>query len=240
MAEIQIRAKILARDLYFSFREMLKDALKVRDHDCEDMRKQLKTAEIENLQLKSTVQSLQSDLRKALSERDSAISERYQHSSASHLQEDLALLLATSKMQQAQLKSELENIKDELGATLELVKVRDREIEGMNREMEKLRKQNGAMMGKPANTSRNVTPGKDAPVLRSITGMEKKGIKPFPGLFGLGRSIIPPRPAKSGIGTDRRPPASMNSSLVESAQPASKRSLNSSVISDSKSSVKCE
>lgn len=170
-----------------------------------------------------------------------AISERYQQMGKGQAcaHDDLAFLLATSKMQQAQLKSDLENLKDELNTSAAMVTMRDREIESLSRDIEKLRKQNLALSGKGLSTSRNVTPMKETPVLRPISGIEKGGIKPFPGLFGLGRSLVAPnRPVKAG--TDRKAPASVNTSIVDQAPPPSKRSLNSSNISESKSSVKCE
>jgi len=221
---------------------MLKDRLHSKEQACEELETRLKSSESENSQLKSQVQTLQSDLRKALSERDAAISERYQNAGNRGLSaqgyEDFALLLATSKMQQAQLKSDLENLKDDLGSTSELVQVRDREIASLSREIEKLSKQNSALSGKTLATSRNVTPVKETPALRPVAGMEKGGIKPFPGLFGLGRSLVAPsRPVKAG--TEHKAPASVNTSVVGGQAP-SKRSLNSSHLSESKASVKCE
>lgn len=220
---------------------MLKDRLRSQEKASKELETRLNTSEAENTQLKSQVQALQSDLKKALSERDVAIAEHCQRAGNKGLStqgyDDFALLLATSKMQQAQLKSDLENLKDDLSSTTELVQVRDREIASLNREMEKLRKQNSALSGKTMATARNVTPVKEVSALRPIAGMEKGGIKPFPGLFGLGRSLVAPnKPVKAG--TERKTPASVNTSAVE--QPPSKRSLNSSHLSESKASVKCE
>lgn len=97
----------------------------------------------------------------------------------------LDIRLANTKGELANARELAEKLEDELSVEKRKVSSLGNELRGMRLELEKCRKQNGLLLGRleGKTTSRATTPSKAADRPPCV-GIDKNGIKPFPGLLG--------------------------------------------------------